>query len=590
MSTLPARAYSSPSGVVLLAFYWKPPKNTPFFGFSIKRTPGFYDPNSGLQLPFNWLPNRLNFHGPLDEDAASNIAPIQKFMWWDARFHPKEDAGKKFTYEIRPISGSAESLQPVPGVIGRVNLTFPSREDGAIATWFNRPFVSSQAFSRLLQSTGADPKSKLADLTPEQREKILGWLSNDLQDAVVDFIHPKNRIDGAIYHFSDTQWLKPAFAQREKSKTSITLHWKKEGKTKKIFANEEFKKKLSKNIQFHERTKIPSLMHDKILIVSSKNGDKKKAQKVLMGSANFTTGALTSQANVLHVFSVPALAQLYLDRVELLAKDTPKGKGKSNGLTAEWSKPIRLTGGGTVRVFFPPEPGDKKSKGAGQSVLPIAEAVKKAKSSVLFCYFSSTDQGVQKACFDAAKRGLMMYGLVNQIAGNEPAPGPGKEVSVALFHRSRTQSDIVGAASLLSGAPPGWLREIFSLGAGDKPPSKGKKKDYVPEVHIHHKFILVDGETKNPVLFVGSANISSNSAYKNDENLLEIRGAKALSQIYLAEFMRLYEHYRFRFVSRRDSKGKTPKPLRLDDTGRKWFTKYFKAGTPEARSVKRLAT
>ena len=94
-TNIPARAYCSPSGVVLLAFYWKPPANKPFFGFSIKRTPGFYDTNSGLQLPFNWLPNRLNFHGPLDEDSPSSVAPIQKFMWWDHRQLRFARAGSK---------------------------------------------------------------------------------------------------------------------------------------------------------------------------------------------------------------------------------------------------------------------------------------------------------------------------------------------------------------------------------------------------------------------------------------------------------------------------------------------------------------
>ena len=587
-TNIPARAYCSPSGVVLLAFYWKPPANKPFFGFSIKRTPGFYDTNSGLQLPFNWLPNRLNFHGPLDEDSPSSVAPIQKFMWWDARFHPKEDGGKKFVYDVIPITGSSDSLEPVPNVRGRVTVTFPAREEQGIGTWFNRPFVSSQAFSRLLQRFGVDTKSRLSDLSPEQREGILGWLSNDIQDAVFAVLKEKGNVDGAIYHFSDTQWLKPAFEKRSRTKTSVVLHWKPEGTTgHKTLANQDFEKKLRKNVTFFKRTKVPSLMHDKILVVSPSG----KAQKVLMGSANFTTGALTSQANVLHIWSFPKLAQAYLDRVKLLQADP----SKRQGLPAEWSQPINLKGGGSVRVFFPPEPGEKKTKGPGQSVVPISEAVKKAKSSVVFCLFSSTDDGVRNACLAAGKRGLMMYGLVNQISNNPPKNTPQNKAKVELFQHSKTSSDIVGAASLLSQVPEGWLREIFSFGVGDKAVAEGNggKRSSVPEVHIHHKFVLIDGETDHPILYTGSANISSNSAYHNDENLLEIRGARALSAIYLAEFMRLYEHYRFRFLSDRDAKkkkaGTKKKVLRLDDTGRKWFKRFFMAGSPESRSTKRLA-
>ncbi len=592
-TSIPARAYCSPSGVVLLAFHWKSPAGKPLFGFSIKRTPGFYDPNSGMQLPFNWLPNRLNFFGPLDEDASSNVAPIQKFMWWDARFHPEQDGGKKFVYDIIPMTGTAEALEPVPNVRGKVTLTFPAREDQSIATWFNRPFVSSQAFSRLLQRYGVDSNAKLSDLSPQQREGILGWLSNGLQDPITQVLAEKANVDGAVYHFTDTQWLMPAFEKRTPAKTSLVLHWKPEGKTgNKSLANEKFEKALRKNVTFHKRTNIPSLMHDKILVVSKAG----KADKVLMGSANFTTGALTSQANVLHVWSNPKLAAAYLDRIKLLQNDMGKSTKKKPGLPAQWSAPIALGGGATVRAFFPPEPGTKKENGPGQSVLPIAEAVKKAKSSIVFCFFSSTDEGVRNACLDAAKRGLMMYGLVNKIPKNPPKNTPQNKASIELFQHSKKSSDIVGAASLLSQVPEGWLREIFNFGAGDKAPAKGKgKAPSPPDVHVHHKFILIDGETDHPVLYTGSANISSNSAYSNDENLLEIRGARALSAVYLAEFMRLYEHYRFRFVSNRDEKAakgakkNARKKLRLDDTGLKWFKKYFAAASPESRAAKRLA-
>ena len=36
----------------------------------------------------SWLPNRLGFNGPPPEgepDPPSDKAPIQKFLWWDAR-------------------------------------------------------------------------------------------------------------------------------------------------------------------------------------------------------------------------------------------------------------------------------------------------------------------------------------------------------------------------------------------------------------------------------------------------------------------------------------------------------------------------
>src|SRR5262249_56661654 len=67
-----------------------------------------------------------------------------------------------------------------------------------------------------------------------------------------------------------------------------------------------------------------------------------------------------------------------------------------------------------------------------------------------------------------------------------------------------------------------------------------------PGVNNHDKFIIIDADTDTPTTYTGSANLSENSTHHNDENLLEITGSAALAQTYLAEFMRIYQHYRAR--------------------------------------------
>jgi phosphatidylserine/phosphatidylglycerophosphate/cardiolipin synthase-like enzyme len=44
----------------------------------------------------------------------------------------------------------------------------------------------------------------------------------------------------------------------------------------------------------------------------------------------------------------------------------------------------------------------------------------------------------------------------------------------------------------------------------------------------------------------GSANFSTASTNKNDENMLVIRGNTRVADIYLGEFMRIYNHLSFR--------------------------------------------
>ena len=70
------------------------------------------------------------------------------------------------------------------------------------------------------------------------------------------------------------------------------------------------------------------------------------------------------------------------------------------------------------------------------------------------------------------------------------------------------------------------------------------------------------------MVYSGSANMSRASQYGNDENLLEIRGSRRIAGIYLAEFMRLYEHYRARALFIRRKQEGSMATFRLDDTSR----------------------
>jgi hypothetical protein len=69
--------------------------------------------------------------------------------------------------------------------------------------------------------------------------------------------------------------------------------------------------------------------------------------------------------------------------------------------------------------------------------------------------------------------------------------------------------------------------------------------------------------------------------------VLEIRN-KRIAGIYLAEFLRLYEHYRARAIAIAEKqRGKTERPVLQPNGG--WAKKYFVKGSPEEKSRLRLA-
>jgi PLD-like domain len=546
MSKVKIRPYCSPT-LVLLAFDWPDGDRRDFLGFAILRSPGFRKPD-GTEEAESWLPNRIGFDGPEQgRDFPSETCPIQKFQWWDARVDDP-DRGREFTYRIWPVVGTPENLQRVAEAEGRLTITIPRPEERGIATYFNRAVVSSQAFS----SRFGD------DLSEDELPRALGWLANGLETAIPSFLGDNTQTDGAIYHLTDMMWVVPAL---RKAGGEISLVF---NQTKKDDANASVVEEVGQleGFTLKPRTRA-KIMHNKFLV----RREEGKPVAVLTGSANFTTDGLTTQANVLHVFRSPKLARIYLERKELLEEDPTIG---ATAKEAGWSEPVRA-GDAKVSVFFPPEP-----KGTRESLDRVVRAVKRAKRSVLFCLFSPTDRELRNACFEAGDRGRMMFGVVNTISEREPegeARDPAGEAKVELYHRSRRNRDVF-SHSLFSerAAPEGFWFETRTL------PGRGGRFP----VFIHHKFVIVDAETDEPTIFTGSANMSKSSLYNNDENLLEITESPRLARMYLAEFMRLYEHYRARAIWKRFMEGRVRTFKLRGDSG--WTGRAYTRGTPEFRS------
>ena len=341
------------------------------------------------------------------------------------------------------------------------------------------------------------------------------------------------------------------------------------------------------------------IMHDKFLVDLT-------GKRVLAGSANFTPEGLTSQANLLHIFSSPELADLFLERATLMQDDPTIAESASD---AGWSDAIPV-GKARIRVFFSPEPQNHRV-----SIDTVIEAVKAARSSVVFCMFDPTDPDLIEALLATGDEGKLLYGLLNSIgdpnakkkdtAPDEPPvkPSASTEIKVELFNRSQHDRKALAYNYFRPGkTPAGFLPELSTVDFSSKStlgtPKGNKGKRPPPAVHIHHKFIVIDAETHTPTIFTGSANLSRNSTNFNDENLLEITGSPELAQTYLAEFMRLYEHYRARAIWNMPQSGKAG----ADKAGRQrqtaftlktkrddWVRGAYEDGTPEAIARVNLA-
>lgn len=586
------RAYLSPT-LVLLALDWPEGKaRQDFLGFAIRRTPGFRDPTTRVQNANDWLPNRLTFNGPIPAgkpDAPSNVQPIQKFLWWDARFGP--EPGGKVEYEVFPVCGTTAAPQVLDSGVGKALVTLPDHVVDGIGTWFNRAVLSSQAFSRKVGAMGVD---KANPPTAEQQLTLWTWLANGMETVIPSFLGSVDAAASVVYHLTDEVWVIPAwkvFAGKHHNqpgagaivydaKEDVDPADQADGDS--LGVNQPARQALEPlGISFYPRTHT-SIMHDKYIVGGAAGGP---PTRLLCGSANFTTEGLTSQANLLHTFDSPELAQRYHKRADLLRGDPSRAdtRDASDG----WSSYFKVGSTAYVRSIFSPEPTKSNVE-----IQTIVDTIKNA-SSVYFCLFDPTDATLLGACIAAADRGASMLGLANNIAAPRAGSGGVKSgtAQVDLYAREHDDWDVVGAARFggSQGAPPmGFEPELSTFPSPHKPKTAvpGQKQKYVPNVIIHHKFIVVNGETDDPIVFSGSANMSANSVHMNDENLLEIR-SQAVAGIYLAEFMRLFEHYRaraqFDAFQEAAAKGAPIDEFKLAPDA-SWAHKDFADGSPQSKA------
>jgi phosphatidylserine/phosphatidylglycerophosphate/cardiolipin synthase-like enzyme len=580
------RSYTSPT-LVLLAMDWADgAKFKDFLGFAILRSPGFHPGEKD-----GYLLNKIGFTppGPHSQSLPSNVSPIQKFLWWDSAI-TDADRGKTFTYTVTPVRGTGpQDIKLHDEASSKpIQVPVPTVERDKISTWFNRAVVSSQSFSQKFP----DPKKDL--------DAAMAWLANGLQDGFTHILRGAGNVCGAIYHLTDNEWVMPnltafpgdvslVYEDRNNDRTCLPA----------VAILEKAKKKT---FQGEKRSKT-NIMHNKFLVDLDKG-------RVLMGSANYTPEGLTSQANLLHLFDSKELSDLFSARQKLMIGD-PSVPDTAKG--AAWSKEISV-GKAKIRVIFSPEPKDQRV-----SIDTVIDSINKAKESVIFCMFDPTDPKLIAALLAVGDKKRLLYGMLNSIAdpnkkknslsdsGEPPRPPtPATQIKVTLYNRSRKDKKVLAYSYFRPGnTPAGFLPEFSAVDMSSKstlPPPKenGKKKGGPPAVHIHHKFIVIDAETENPIIYTGSNNLSENSTHHNDENLLEIKGSPELAQTYFAEFIRLYEHYRARALwnmSHPATKGKLKETAKassklgevftLKTSRDEWVKGAYKAGTPEflARTV-----
>lgn len=539
---LTVKAYSG-DRCVLLSF------NLP--EYLVEHLAGFAVRRKGPSGKWAWLSNRLNFATRYTSSTTAaqrkwtptNVAPLQKFWWVD--FPPSDEVGE-YTYEVsvmRFVSADGKKLSTDQQAAVTTQVA-PFRQ-GKIEMAFTRGYLSSQAYHDRFDNKAIRPKPKSIDYDTATYEKQYEWLGSHARKALFEFLDECRKeksvtIDVFAYDLDEPDVIRTleSFGKRLRLVLDdAALHSGERALEPVAFARLQ----ASAGGEQVKRGNFGRYQHNKV-ILKRKNG---KPVKVLAGSTNFSVNGLYVNANNILVFDDARVATLYANAFDLAFATDAKTAPFVSSEVARQEWPIQ--GDGLPQMFFSFAPHKKPTF----SLDRLLAELRKADSSIIFAVMGLNGTGdVLKELREAHKNPkIFSYGVTDDQP-QEDQPG-----GVVYFKPDSRNGVLIKSGALTNLVPPPFAKE-YQEGLAHK---------------VHHKFVVVDFNESDPVLFTGSSNLAESGEQANGDNMIAIYD-RAIVIAYAIEAIRLVDHYAFRAAI---SKATEVKPLRLKGDDEKWWKRYY---------------
>lgn len=501
-------------------------------GFSIKRFDHTEDENYWLR-GFRTFKSNASDHPP-GTLVSTWKNPIQDFQWGDYTAKP----GHKYTYHVVPAYGKPRNLYHGQGV--KLTISTECEDDGIHAVYFNRAAAGSQAYAR-----------KFGNLPPNKvGPPALKWLSRGLLEAIIRFIRQARGqgwgLRASMYEFAYKPVLK-AFKKAIDRGVDVHIVFdnKKKGPGE---ANRQALEEVGIGPAYlTPRTANPSyISHNKFIILLKDN----KPIEVWTGSTNITEGGIFGHSNVGHIIRDERIAAAYLDYWNML-KGNPTAKKLRPWCDCNSPVPKRRMAKKYMQPIF-------SSRGSLEALEWYAEKMDFAKSSVFFTAAFGINELFENVLKE--EKPYLRFILLDK---------PGKGIDIIKGDNYNRVS--VGGV-LNENTADEWMNIRWKA---ERLTGLNRHVQYV-----HTKYMLVDPLSDDPMVITGSANFSEASTIKNDENMVIIRANKRVADMYLGEFMRLYDHFRLRGTKigakAKHRRGKKAQVYLVPDDS--WTNIYFQEG------------
>lgn len=489
---------------------------------------------------------------PASSPRTTERNPWQSFRYIDSTVGP----GRRYQYRVVAAGGAPGALTSLAEVTVDVTTEDPTAKSTGVH--FNRAAASSQQYRERFGDLDPDAPDVTNDpARNEEAAEARSWLSRGLEEALVAFMararSSKYALHVAVYEFQKEALLRELVAASKRgAKVDVVYHHRNAGKGDDTWRENADAARASGLEAFctpREGSPKGAISHNKFVVLLQDGAP----LAVWTGSTNWTDGALYGQLNVGHVVNDPAVAQKY-ERYYQQLRANPEAAALREALARE--TPVaqvraELAARHGVWPIFSPQ--------ATLDALTLYADICQGASCLMVCapfvLHASIRDVLTKT--DPAK-GALRFMLLDK----EGNLGKDQNVDAIDGSTGRTVSVAVTQKDPLHD----FQNRLFL----------GNESFHHSGVHLHAKLILADPLGDDPIVVTGSANYSESSTTQNDENTLVIRGDKAVADIYLTEFLRMFDSYHFRGKALQRELAKRPLTLCADD---RWSARYY-PGSP----------
>ena len=535
-------------GMALLAMNWKGDQPPPdFAGFAIE----YKEPKADR---FFTLQNRLSFlraDGSVEEESKPTTeSPIQMFRW--VHFPRNAELEGDFHYRITPIFMDEEDKlrqgEPQEAKLELRRETYP----GELNVTFTRGFVSSQAF--VDRYGGDDGFKKLLPVSADdgldfkpthpKTEEALAWMGFEARDAILELLDQaiadkQAKVMVVAYDLSEPDVVS-RLEQLEDRLRVIIDDSASHGKPHSAETQAEKLLVKSAGRDNVKRQHMGSLQHNKTIIV-----DGPKTKGIVCGSTNYSWRGFFVQANNAVVIRNETAVDVFTTGFEAywVNKDNDvEAYGKTDAVKLA---DLGVPGVDAHAAFSPHTEGNKL-------LATIGNDIGSAQSCVLYsmAFLAQTDGAVREALTKVTEDPkIFVYGIADKEVG-------GIDIQ----------------------APDGNLLPVHpvALTANVPEPFKSEPKGG-GGIRMHHKFVVIDFNTDDARVYLGSYNFSDPADTANGENLVLIKDRR-VATAYAVEALRIFDHWHYRVLH--DAAKEKGEPLHLDRPPRAagekaWWDKFY---------------